>query len=146
MQKWKWGQSAWERVQERTRREGDCLVYVGKLNGGYGRLSDEGKDKYAHRVAWEAQRGPVPEGLELDHLCRNRACVNVDHLELVTHRVNGERGESFAARNGRKTQCPHGHEYTPENTYIGPSGSRFCRECHRARNRVYEAKRPPRRR
>lgn len=81
----------------------------------------------AHRFSYEQVNGPVPSGLELDHLCRNRACVNPLHLEAVDHRTNVLRGASLQAENARKTRCPYGHEFSPR-----PSGGRICRTCSRA--------------
>lgn len=88
-----------------------------------------GKSQYAHRISYWAFRGEVPEGLQLDHLCRNRACVNPDHLEPVTARVNNLRGVGAAARNARKTVCSNGHPFNAENTACTPQGSRKCRAC-----------------
>ncbi len=85
----------------------------------------------AHRFAFEMARGPVPEGLQLDHLCRVRHCVNPGHLELVTSRVNTLRGTSFSAVNATKTHCPKGHPYSTENTHTDASNKRHCRVCNR---------------
>lgn len=115
-----------------------CRVWRGrKSNGGYGvlavsRLAGENQ-AYVHCIAWELEHGPVAEGLELDHLCRNRACFNTAHLEPVTPRENVRRSQSFAAKHARKTHCPQGHEYTPENTRLSKRNERSCRVCHRKR-------------
>jgi HNH endonuclease len=83
--------------------------------------------------------GPVPEGLELDHLCRNRACVNPAHLEPVSHRENVLRGASFAAINAVKTHCIHdGHPFDDVNTIVRPEGRRGCRACMNAAQRRYQ--------
>lgn len=93
---------------------------------GYGVIGIEGQSVYAHRYAYERFVAPIPEGLVIDHLCRNRACCNPWHLDVVPQRVNCQRGE----RAGRRvTKCKHGHEYTPENTYTNPQGYRACRTC-----------------
>jgi HNH endonuclease len=116
----------------------DCVEWDGYLSEGYGRRwlpKQRGKYQYAHRAAWEEVHGPIPPDLELDHLCRNRACVNVEHLELVMHRENLLRGHGASGKNARKTNCPQGHLYDEENTVIRPDGSRKCRLCRRAQNR-----------
>lgn len=127
----------WSRVDK-----GDgtgCWNFTGgKIGGGYGFIqhyTDEGTTyrSVAHRVAYELLVGPIPPGLQLDHLCRNRACVRPDHLEPVTCRENLLRGETSAARNAAKTRCQNGHEFTAENTYVNPSGgTRTCRTCNLA--------------
>lgn len=88
------GFSGYERVMKRSeQQENGCLIYNGcKTHHGYGHVKDDGKMRMAHRVVYEHHNGPVPEGLELDHLCRNRACVNHEHLEVVTHKENVNRG------------------------------------------------------
>lgn len=115
-----------------TMRPGsECWEFTGPRNGlGYGRLSRDGKDDYAHRGSYELLVGPIPDGLTLDHLCRNPPCVNPAHLEPVTMAENSRRGTSPPAVNFRKTHCVNGHEFTEENTYRRPdNGRRVCRRC-----------------
>lgn len=112
---------------------------------GYGRVKHKGKNCPAHRVAYILTKGPISDDLAVDHLCRNRSCVNPEHLEAVTDKTNVLRGIGPAALNARKTHCKHGHEFTPENTrvYENREGwARQCRECER--NREKGRRRPPR--
>lgn len=113
-----------------------CLEWVAYVRpDGYASFWDGTRQVPAHRWAYEHVIGPVPEGLTIDHLCRNRACVNPQHMEPVTHRENTLRGEGITARQARQTHCKNGHEFTPDNTYIRPSdGGRRCRTCLRAKN------------
>jgi hypothetical protein len=91
----------------------------------------------AHRLAYQLSVGQVPEGRDLDHLCRNRARVNPSHLEPVEHRENVMRGQSFSAINAQKTHCPQGQPYDEANTYADSRG-RHCRVCNRAAVARYE--------
>lgn len=99
---------------------------------GYGSFNYGRRPKLAHRLAYEWLVGPIPAGLQIDHLCRNRACVNPHHLEPVTQRENTLRG----LRGRLITHCPQGHEYTPENTYRLHGIHRRCRTCHRVDERL----------
>lgn len=112
-----------------------CWHWTGNRhpNSGYARVwFDKHDDRLAHRVAYEWAKGPIPNRLTLDHLCRVRHCVNPAHLEPVTNAENVLRGMSPAAQNARKTCCKDGHEFSPENTKIMRNGSRRCRICSRA--------------
>lgn len=111
-----------------------CWEWTGYINPyGYGEVRVGPRMEKAHRVAYEFWVGPIPEGLDLDHLCRNRGCVNPSHLEPVTRRVNVLRGEGITARRARSDRCVQGHEYTPENT-LNREGFRRCRACRNAQN------------
>jgi hypothetical protein len=98
---------------------------------GYGRISREGRSAGAHRAAYELAIGPIPDGFQLDHLCRNPPCINPLHLEPVTSAENTRRGET-GINNRSKTHCPSGHPYDEANTYVNAaSGARCCRICGR---------------
>lgn len=120
------------------RSRGECWLWTGRLApNGYGVFAPGPKSRLVHRFSYEYFVGPIPEGLHIDHLCRVRHCVNPAHLEAVTQRENLRRGIGFPGENSRKTHCDHGHEFTPENTYVYPSnGKRKCRTCHRAHQRA----------
>lgn len=108
---------------------------------GYGKIDVDGRSTGAHRFAYQLAVGPVPAGLTLDHLCRNRPCCNPAHLEPVTNRENVLRGEGLTAHLARQTHCHRGHEFTAENTIrrTRPSGGRACRECRRINERARRA-------
>lgn len=118
-----------------------CWLWLGANSGtgGYGKFWFEGKDRYSHRHAYEALIGPVPEHLDLDHLCRVTSCCNPLHLEAVPHVENirrGNTGKISGARQKAKTHCPNGHPYDEANTYHNPkTNQRHCRACHRKRVR-----------
>lgn len=109
-----------------------CWIWTGsKSRDGYGRVR---RGEVASRWVYQILRGEIREGLELDHLCKNRICVNPDHLEPVTHKENILRGDGFAPKHKLKTHCSKGHEFTEENTYLRGKkgdGGRWCRECGR---------------
>lgn len=135
--------SAAELFNARVQRSEGCWPWHGSINrGGYGVLTlggREGKKVYAHRLSYELHVGPIPEGLELDHLCRNRRCVRPDHLEAVTRRTNTIRGVGpalLARLNGSKTHCANGHPFDEENTRHRKGGGRTCLICERLRRMV----------
>lgn len=122
---------------------GPCHTWTAAIgNHGYGVFHPrKGESVLAHRWIYEQTFGPVPEGLVIDHLCRNRQCVNTAHLEPVTNEENLRRGAGYGLRNGMRKECIHGHEYTPENTYVDPTkGTVRCRACGRARDRARKRK------
>lgn len=129
---------------------GPCWLWTANLSSaGYGRFYVGSRTvAQATRWAYEQEVGPIPEGFQLDHLCRVRACVRPSHLEPVTQRENMLRGMGLPGVNARKTHCPQGHEYTPENTIpSGPGGAhRKCRICVNARRRVWDRERRRKRR
>lgn len=127
-----------------------CWWWTGaKSRDGYARTYRPTGSRYAHRVAYELLMGPIPTGLELDHLCRNRGCVNPDHMEPVTHVENVRRGTlgSVARLSAAAIDhCPHGHPYNEKNTYIKRphNGRRYthrhCRVCLAAQARERRAR------
>jgi hypothetical protein len=115
-----------------------CWNWSGSLRKGYGRIRIGDRRPPSHIAVYELLVGPIPEGLQIDHLCRNRACCNPAHLEPVTQRTNVLRGEAPTAVNAHKTHCVNGHEYDLINTYFRPSGGRDCRACQRHAQRAYQ--------
>lgn len=115
----------------------DCHVWTGTIcNGGYGVMNIRGRMIRVHRIAFFLEHGKISESsaMCIDHLCRNRLCVNPKHLEQVTKGTNVLRGIGIAAMNTRKTYCSNGHEYTKDNTYINKYGHRSCKICMKAQD------------
>lgn len=107
----------------------DCWVWTGGIARGYGKIKIRSKNWYVHVLSYTLHKGPIPEGLELDHLCHVRACFNPNHLEPVTHQINVSRG-NVGLHEISKTHCINGHEYTEENTRWRFEKNRIrCRDC-----------------
>lgn len=125
-----------DRFWSKVDRTDACWIWTASCQPtGYGqfmvRENGKSKNKYAHRVSYELSFGPIPDGLHIDHLCRNRKCVRPEHLEAVTCKENVSRGKRLI------THCPKGHEYTEDNTYYNTARHRFCRECSRINAQGY---------
>lgn len=132
-----------ERIQAKITpvTESGCWLWMGAIGtGGYARVFWQGKNSTAHRVVYQLLRGPISKALTLDHLCRVRCCVNPDHLEPVSLRVNIKRGEGIGVQNERKTHCPAGHPYNEKNTYFNAAsgGGRICRPCNNLHTKHYK--------
>jgi hypothetical protein len=125
----------WSHVDRRA--DDECWSWDRPTPSGYGRFKIAEKMFYAHRIAYELLVGPIPEGLQLDHLCRQRSCCNPTHLEPVTNRVNSLRSNNVGAIHAAVTHCPAGHPYDDDNTYRYPDGRRGCRACRHDRNVAY---------
>lgn len=123
-----------ERFWSKVDASGPCWEWTAGVGvGGYGRfalsrLNDKTRCVYAHRYSYELLVGEIPEGLVIDHLCRNRKCVNPDHLEPVTQQENVLRGNGVTATNAKKDRCPKNHPYA--------EGRRRCLECDRERDKL----------
>jgi hypothetical protein len=127
-----------------TVTETGCWNFDGYINAaGYGHTWNAATNSPAltHRVMYEHIIGAIPDGLHIDHLCRNRACCNPSHLEPVPPRINLCRGVGWAGRNAQATQCVNGHQFDDWNTVYRPEGGRTCRTCRNARARRYASAR-----
>ena len=126
----------WSKVE--VHQPAGCWEWTSGINdAGYGiaRFGASSNQFRAHRVAYELLVGEITDGYQLDHLCRNRSCVNPDHLDPVPQRENLRRGFGQVGLRARLTHCKHGHEFTPENTGIQSNGCRKCKACDRERSR-----------
>ncbi len=130
----------WEKVS--VEPNSGCWLWLASTTFGYGVFGWRGKTPYAYQVAYRELVGPVPDGLELDHLCRTPLCCNPEHLEPVTHAENVRRG-SAGKRMTAVTHCPKGHEYAGHNLIIHKRGGRVCRECHRLASLAWMDKNNP---
>jgi hypothetical protein len=113
-------------------------LWLGPVNNnGYARKGKE----YVHRMMYVLHVGPIPDGLEIDHICRVRHCVNPAHLEAVTHRENTLRGMTVAADHARRTHCPYGHRLDEGNLVLSAAnrGQRNCLRCARDRHAIVQA-------
>lgn len=123
----------WAKVQKTD----GCWMWTGSIGvDGYARFRHGAKGKTAYRYSYIIHKGPIPAGMEIDHLCRNRACVRPDHLEAVTTHENWKRGYGPSAINARKVACPKGHPYSLRDK----RGYRICGECMAARQRAWFVK------
>lgn len=114
----------------------DCMIWPDAVDRGYGRVWVDGQAKRVHRVVWELENGPIPDGLTVDHLCRVRYCVNTAHMELVTVTEN-------LARKPASDRCRNGHEYAAVGETTAADGSRLCVACKDAANERRRLRRRP---
>lgn len=119
-----------DRFMSKVMKTESCWIYTGQTDNGYGRFWYKGKGSLAHRWIYEFLICTIPPKMQIDHLCRNRSCVNPEHLEVVSNNEQQKR-KSLA-----QTHCKHGHEFTKENTYAYKN-KRNCKECRRRRSRLH---------
>jgi len=119
----------------------DCWFFTGsKLPSGYGILWNGVRPIGAHRISFQLYRGEITDGMEIDHICNNRSCVNPEHLQLLTHKENMRKSSALMGINARKTHCKRDHELSGDNLHITPRGARQCKECMRMHARNAKAR------
>lgn len=127
-----------DRFWSKVEKTSSCWIWKGNVgSNGYGQFGYNYKVVSSHRLAYQLTKGEIPEGMELDHLCKNTLCVNPEHLEIVNRRENTLRSSNFAAVNARKTHCIRGHEFTSKNTIVLANRGRSCRTCQNERNKIW---------
>jgi hypothetical protein len=129
-----------------VRKTETCWYWTGAVkNNGYGEVEIQGEDRQlaVHRVTYEMAKGRIPDGMVIDHLCRNTVCVNPDHMEVVTNTENLRRGNGFNGVNARKTHCIRGHPLSGDNVYIWLKNGRECRGCKACKRERYWRKKNP---
>ena len=125
-----------EKLLAKLDKSNSCWIFTDSLDkDGYGRVRCGDKKIFAHRLSYQIFIGQIPDGLVIDHLCRNRSCANPEHLEAVSNAENIRRGETGKILKD-KTHCPQGHEYNENNTRIKKSGHRSCKECDRIAHNI----------
>lgn len=130
------------RLEQKSHREGDCLIFHSSVQpNGYGQMWNGNRPEQAHRIAYRIAFGEIPEGKEIDHKCRNRACINPEHLQAVTHKRNMHLSETVMGDNYRKTHCKRGHPLSGENLRLESDGRRQCRSCDQIRYQRKKEKR-----
>lgn len=118
-----------DRFNSKIIKTGNCWEWISlKSTNNYGIFRLNNKNYSSHRLSYELYKGKIPEGLVIDHLCKNTLCVNPDHLEAVTQKINLYRGNTVTLNHSKKTHCPQGHEYSGKNLYLY-EGSRYCKTC-----------------
>lgn len=128
----------WDQVD----KSGECWTWTFRHDKyGYGFFRIGRRHIFAHRYSYESSVGPIPDGLEIDHLCRNHICVNPAHLEPVTTRENQYRGQAPNMLLHLSGRCKRGHDVSGINAYLRPDGRIICRECDRQRHREFNARR-----